>query len=377
MRLRWHGTVAVALTGAGFAFGQPAVKPTATPAALAATPAPAASEKMIVLREEGKPERKCIIQKTWKRPDGSLAHQVRILDTGEVVTIMDGQPGPDELVGTPSGAPQQQRSWLGRVFHREKTPPATVDGLPADAVMTSQPTVMVSGPTAPASKAPVVISGPPPAGAGSPDPLMSPDLGGVRVREVKDPSAPKSGGVFGWFRKGDKATAVQPVTATVPAPAPTPVPAAPVKAGVETQSRAGHAVAVEELTSPVLTPAPQAVQPVVLLAAQPPVTKAPEGQADRELLKTLQEALGPSQRERAAVLLVSGPGRSQPEVTAALIRAAQSDPAPSVRTCCIHCLSLELHCCDAAFAAALTALKADADPDVRRSAERALAQLGK
>jgi HEAT repeats len=93
-----------------------------------------------------------------------------------------------------------------------------------------------------------------------------------------------------------------------------------------------------------------------------------------ELLTTLKDSLLPSQREWAAEGLAKADGKANPGVVAALIAAAQTDPAVRVRTCCIRSLA-QMRVGTPEVKTALEALKADADVRVREEAEQALAGL--
>lgn len=60
--------------------------------ALAQSPAPAETTikpRIIVLRQSGQPEKRCVIEKSWQDADGTTCHQVRTLDSGEVLTVRD------------------------------------------------------------------------------------------------------------------------------------------------------------------------------------------------------------------------------------------------------------------------------------------------
>jgi hypothetical protein len=373
MRLVWQGTLAVALTGAGLAWGQPvgkssatpAAAPAATPAALAGTSETPTSDKLMLLREDGK-DRKCLIEKTWKRPDGTTAYQVRVIGTNEVLTVTDGEPAKGETVSPPAPAPK--RSMFGRMFHSDK-PAAVGDVMPA-------------GPP-PEARSPAGKPGTPlpaPADGKSSDPLLNPEMSKVRIQGKESvtalPPAPaKSGGLFGRMHKADPpAPAIVPAATmpseTVPPPVLSPIPAG---SPIDPQSRvgAGHADAVD-LSAGRMAPA---MMPMRMPAEAVQAAVVSPGPSPVHLMATLQEALGPSERERAVIALAQGPNNREPEVVAALLRAARTDPAATVRACCVHCLWHDLRCHDADFTAALAVLKADADPDVRHEAGLALARM--
>jgi hypothetical protein len=93
-----------------------------------------------------------------------------------------------------------------------------------------------------------------------------------------------------------------------------------------------------------------------------------------QLLTTLHDSLYPSQRELAAERLATCDWRKQPIILDALVAAARSDPAPSVRAECLHSLG-QLKANVPAVLAAVEALKADVDAHVRQAAEDALADI--
>src|SRR5262245_31381978 len=76
-RLRWHWSGLAVMT-AGLAVG-----------GVWADPPAATPETVILLREPGRPDRKCVIERTTPQADGSLLHEVRDAVTGEKLRVND------------------------------------------------------------------------------------------------------------------------------------------------------------------------------------------------------------------------------------------------------------------------------------------------
>ena len=114
---------------------------------------------------------------------------------------------------------------------------------------------------------------------------------------------------------------------------------------------------------------------------QPPAMPVPQGgapacdpQAAGQLMQTLRDALYPTQREWAAETLAGMDWRTHPQVFDALLTAAREDPAATVRSTCVRCLS-GMNVNSALLAMTLQALRSDADPRVRMEVEDALAKM--
>jgi hypothetical protein len=109
----------------------------------------------------------------------------------------------------------------------------------------------------------------------------------------------------------------------------------------------------------------------------PPAVPPSPAVTDNErepVLKVLHEALLPSERELAAERLSGGDWRREPAVVEALVRAARTDPAPTVRAACVRVLA-RLRANTPPVVAAVQGLTADADPRVRQAAAEALPEL--
>jgi hypothetical protein len=93
-----------------------------------------------------------------------------------------------------------------------------------------------------------------------------------------------------------------------------------------------------------------------------------------DMVSVLKTSTYPSQREWAANNLASPEWREHPAVVPALVIAARDDPAPTVRSGCVHNLA-RMGVTAEPVLATLRQLKNDADPRVRVEAERALTRL--
>src|SRR5262245_9238793 len=75
---RWQRMLTTAVLAAALASG-----------AAWADPPTSGDEQTIVLREPGKPDRKCLIEKSIPQPDGTVLHEVRDMATGEKMRVLD------------------------------------------------------------------------------------------------------------------------------------------------------------------------------------------------------------------------------------------------------------------------------------------------
>jgi hypothetical protein len=92
------------------------------------------------------------------------------------------------------------------------------------------------------------------------------------------------------------------------------------------------------------------------------------------LIQTLRDSIYPSQREFAAESLAKIDWRTHPQVFDALLSAAREDPAPTVRSCCVRCLS-SMNVNSSLMVMTLQGLKNDTDPRVRTEVDQALAKM--
>src|SRR5262249_24282616 len=80
------------------------------------------AERMVTIQESGKPSHRCKGVKSWRPADGTKAYQVRAMDTGETMTIVEN--GPDRVLeGSQPGT--RRHAITMRIFHwgSSLTPP--------------------------------------------------------------------------------------------------------------------------------------------------------------------------------------------------------------------------------------------------------------
>src|SRR6516162_643804 len=82
VRSNWIGTVWGVLAWTGLALGQTsAPAPTATP-----------RERFLTLQEQDRPGQRCKLLKAWRTPDGSRAYLVQVVQTAELITVVESAP---------------------------------------------------------------------------------------------------------------------------------------------------------------------------------------------------------------------------------------------------------------------------------------------
>lgn len=126
VRSFWMGTPVAALALAAAAWGQTPLRlPAAAPQNTTQAPAPVRpaqpGERFITVQELNRPAQQCRIVRTWVQADGSQAHQVQAVDTGEMMTIVES--GAVAMPAAP-GRPRV-RSVATTIFHwgRSSRPP--------------------------------------------------------------------------------------------------------------------------------------------------------------------------------------------------------------------------------------------------------------
>ena len=172
----------------------------AEPAALApvaATPAPTQPSsvgKVITVTEAGKPPQKASIVQTWKMPDGLRAFQVKTLDGGEMMTIVETG------ATTPTTPGASVRAMTTRIFHwgRNNVSPAEAPLPPVTVAQTAPPPVAAH--YTQNSPPPPVASQPAPArpavqtvvmpSTAAPAPMTIPASGANTVQTTQLPAAP-------------------------------------------------------------------------------------------------------------------------------------------------------------------------------------------
>jgi hypothetical protein len=107
--------------------------------------------------------------------------------------------------------------------------------------------------------------------------------------------------------------------------------------------------------------------------ATPAVDQSAKDQV-RQMASVLQTSMYPAQREWAANNLATFDCHAYPEVVQALLTAAKTDMAPSVRAACVYGLG-KMKAQTEPVVAALHHLRGDSDQRVRQEVERALAKL--
>src|SRR5262249_6492997 len=113
VRSHWIRPVVVMLAWTGLARGQ-AVPPALGPG----------GERIVTIQVGGKPGQRCRVLRTWQQPDGSRAHQVQALDTGEIMTVEES--GAASTATNQKG--QQVKAVTIQVLHRSPPPDTPVLG---------------------------------------------------------------------------------------------------------------------------------------------------------------------------------------------------------------------------------------------------------
>lgn len=288
------------------------------------------SSAIIIMKDANGADRKCVIERTWRLSDGTQAQLVRDVQSNETMTICDKAPSeaalqelsqhekkatatapsssnaaPARLSPSVSGSTPSQKSakpttWLGRLFTRssDTTPTTNAPPLAVTPVNPSIPplTAAPTGPNAPvAPLTPVAPMAP----------ATAPRLTPVPTTTTTQPSNSSGFRLFRWMQRSSTPTS----TSQPPAGSKLPANLRPINT------------------------APSRV------LVSPSVQSTPVSEV-QQWLSVLNEGLLPSHREEAAEMLASDALKDHPEVVPALLRAAQQDPANSVRTACIRCLAL-------------------------------------
>ncbi len=161
---KWRGAcVLTLLASVGLAWSQsPMFNRTAT-----------SSERIMTVHENGK-ELRCRLVQSWKTSTGAQAHQLQVIETGELMTIVED--------GSPTTVPgSQARALPMRIFHwgqRERMspagaplPPQTIESVAATTasptIQTTSSQTVTSMPTTTSSACDGVITGPAPRIIGS------------------------------------------------------------------------------------------------------------------------------------------------------------------------------------------------------------------
>ncbi len=122
VRSYWIGTPLVALALSTGCWGQHPASPP--------SPATKGGERIITLQEKDHAAQKCRLLKAWKTAEGKQAYQLQVLETGEMLTVVETEEGYH-----PSGN-SKVRAVSTRIFHwgQSKTPPTGCPVPPAEGV---------------------------------------------------------------------------------------------------------------------------------------------------------------------------------------------------------------------------------------------------
>jgi hypothetical protein len=188
VRSIWLRTVAALLASTGLVCAQQSAAPPMAPAH--------PGEKIISVQEMDRPALKCRIIRMWHTADGALAYQVQALDTGELLTVVESAPLPQQ-------PGSRVRAVATRIYHWGRTgqPPAGTPMPPpddvADIVDPSGPPIMPTRASDPGTPWPQPSAGPamrawPPAYADQAAPATSgPPPASAPVRVPQAMTAPR------------------------------------------------------------------------------------------------------------------------------------------------------------------------------------------
>jgi hypothetical protein len=286
--------------------------------------------------------------------------------------IAEGRKALDDYqTSTDHGVPQRQGRSLTEVlasaFGGSKAAPQSDAG-----ESNGQPTVVAeTGPIAP-----IPASPPPVAPAGT---LLMPTRGAlvtppapVETQRVQPAVQPVKAPVVPAASQPVVVPARAPVVSPVSKPAPAvvvPQAAAPATPKQVAQGKVAPSVVVQ--AAKVKAPAPTAVQVQATGSAGvvSGVTNVPQ------MVLVLRESIYPEQREWAAERLSTVNWQSQPQIPAALLRAAQEDTSPAVQVACIRGL-VRMRYTGQDLYPVLTTLRNSTDLRVRTEAGEALVKTG-
>ncbi|MFO0846696.1 MAG: HEAT repeat domain-containing protein, partial [Gemmataceae bacterium] len=116
-------------------------------------------------------------------------------------------------------------------------------------------------------------------------------------------------------------------------------------------------------------PAQPMLHPGALLPAGTAVVSDRSHPVTSHAMAALRSSVMPSERERAAEALAQANWKADPQVVPALVTAAQSDPAPMVRVCCLRALK-QMKANTVPAVEAVKACREDRDARVRQEAGR-------
>src|SRR5262245_20813435 len=109
---------------------------------VAQQPQKADGEKIMLLTKEGRPPRRCQVLKSWKHPSGGTAYEVKALDNGEIMTVIEhGEPEP--VAATKPAQPLKPLANPAEAAKKPDTPKTTTakkTDAPKVAAKTDKPT---------------------------------------------------------------------------------------------------------------------------------------------------------------------------------------------------------------------------------------------
>jgi hypothetical protein len=134
VRSIWRTTLVTAFACAGLTWAQQPAPHNPTTSSAPAT------EQFVTVREAGKPAQRCKVISSWKTADGAAAYKVKVLDTGEMITIVENNPG--ATIPTSQSGRQAQAKAM-RIFHwgKNSTAPQGVPVAPSDTVQNAAPVI--------------------------------------------------------------------------------------------------------------------------------------------------------------------------------------------------------------------------------------------
>ena len=277
-------------------------------------------KQQIVLKIEGKPDRRCTVVSFTPQADGALLYRLKALDNGEEFVVED-RPNTKAAKPTKESDTQAQVPTGDPLLGGHESPSKT---------LVNQPTKMPKEPV-PLQQVPAHTQAPVLA---KQTPTLPPEPAPLNHPAVRAPET---------------------LVSTLPTP-PTTDPVA-LNAGLKIP------------TSP-----PSGADPVPVgyaIPTNPSATRTPFAGDARllELRNELHNALRPSHREHAAEELAELSGSESPEVRTLLINAVVEDPSPTVRATCLRCLH-KIGVRDRVYTSLLVLAERDPDERVRGEVAR-------
>ena len=401
-------------------------------------PQKADGEKIMLLTKEGRPPRRCQVLKSWMHSSGGTAYEVKALDNGEIMTVIEHGPPEPEVAAKPAEAPTTtaKKTEAPKVAAKTTKPAEKTDksatakaadkadksGIVKTAAKTEKP--------APAKAA---AKSEKPAAAKANDPILSPAkyTGDSKVGKLVPAEAPKSTAVKTEYTKQPVPLAQRwfafwekPAHPQLPPP-----PAGENKVAKATapENKMAKSAAPENKVAKVAAPVKPTAPPPVKPAAPPSETQLAKVSFTESPLMQWKSAMASKPAKPPKPAMASKPAKpprpatamgepipvviearyhpdrvvrligalkdddlpslreiaaeslareaaQRPDVTAAMIESARMDPAPTVRACCCRCLG-GMQVKSPDCVATLHMLESDPDPVVRAEATSAMSRL--